>query len=191
LRKLRLSALKCLLWLVDAMGNAMLSQLLQFLLSNWPVVAVVAGIALVVWFARHSGNDVLSAFEKRGPLVTGAELRFYRALQAAVGGSWSVFAMVRLADLVKVRRGIAGEQSWRSKSFGKHIDFVLCDNDSLEVCLAIELDDASHRRPDRQQSDQFKAEALASAGLPLLRVDMAESYDKISLRKTIDQLVKK
>jgi very-short-patch-repair endonuclease len=169
----------------------MLSQLLQFLLHNWSVVAVIAGLALVVWVARHSGNDVLSAFERRGPLVTGAELHFYKALQAAVGGSWSVFAMVRLADLVKVRRGIAGEQSWRSKSFGKHIDFVLCDNDSLEVRLAIELDDASHRRPERQQSDQFKAEALASAGLPLLRIDMAETYDKIALRKTIDQLLKK
>ena len=35
-----------------------------------------------------------------------------------------MFAMVRLADIVKVRRGIAGEQSWRNKSFGKHIDFV-------------------------------------------------------------------
>lgn len=169
----------------------MLSQLLQFLLQNWLLVAVVGGIGLVFWLARHSGNDVLSAFEKRGPLVTGAELRFYKALQAAVGGSWSVFAMVRLADLVKVRRGIAGEQSWRNRSFGKHIDFVLCDNDSLEVCLAIELDDASHRRPERQQSDQFKAEALAAAGLPLLRIDVAEQYDKIALRKSIDQLLKK
>ena len=169
----------------------MLSQLLQFLLQNWAVVAVLAGIALVFLVARHSGNDVLSAFEKRGPLVTGAELRFYKALQAAVGGSWSVFAMVRLADVVKVRRGIAGEQSWRNRSFGKHVDFVLCDNDSLEVRLAIELDDKSHRRPDRQQSDLFKSEALASAGLPLLRVDVAESYDKIALRKTLDQLLAK
>ena len=169
----------------------MLSQLLQFLLQNWAVVAVLSGIALVFWVARHSGNDVLSAFEKRGSLVTGAELRFYKALQAAVGGSWSIFAMVRLADVVKVRRGIAGEQSWRNRSFGKHVDFVLCDNDSLDVCLAIELDDASHRRPDRQQSDEFKADALAAAGLPLLRINVAEQYDKIALRKTIDQLLKK
>ena len=169
----------------------MLSQLLQFLLQNWLLVAIAGGIGLIFWVARHSGNDVLSAFEKRGPLVTGAELRFYKTLQAAVGGSWSVFAMVRLADVVKVRRGIAGEQAWRSKSFGKHIDFVLCDNDSLDVCLAIELDDASHRRPERKQSDEFKAEALAAAGLPLLRIDVAEQYDKIALRKTIDGLLKK
>lgn len=165
----------------------MLSQLLQFLLQNWAVVAVLVAIGFVFLLARHSGNDVLPAFEKRGPLVTGQELRFYKALQAAVGGSWSVFAMVRLADVVKVRKGIAAEQSWRNKTFGKHVDFVLCDNDSLEVCLAIELDDASHRRADRQQSDVFKSEALASAGLPLLRVDVAEHYDRVALRKTIDQ----
>lgn len=169
----------------------MLSQLFQFVLQNWTVAAVLAGIAAVYCLARFSGNEVLPAFEKRGPLVTGAELRFYKALQSAVGGSWSVFAMVRLADLVRVRKGIAAEQSWRNKTFGKHIDFVLCDNDSLEVCLAIELDDSSHRRPDRKPADLFKTEVLASAGLPLLRIDAAEHYDKIALRKTLDQMLGK
>jgi hypothetical protein len=169
----------------------MSSQLFQFLAQNWALVAVLLAVGAALWLARNSGNEVRPAFQRRGALVTEAELRFYRALAAAAGGSWTVFAMVRLADLVQVPRDIAGAQSWRNKTFGKHIDFVLCDNDSLQVCLAIELDDSSHRRTDRQARDQFVNEALRTAGLPLLRVPAAESYDKIELRKTIDQLLVK
>jgi len=168
-----------------------MSALVAFLLQHWLILSVTAGIALVFFLARHSGNDVLPAFELRGCLVTETELRFYRALQGAVGGSWSVFAMVRLADVVKVRKGVAGARDWRDKTFGKHVDFVLCDNDSLNVRLAIELDDSSHRRGDRRQRDAFVNEALASAKLPLMRVPVAEGYDKIQLRKTIDELLAK
>ena len=170
---------------------SLLPSLLQLLAQNWALVAVLAAVAMVFLLARNSGNEVLPAFERRGRLVTESELRFYRALQAAVGGSWSVFAMVRLADLVKVRQGIASAQTWRNKSFGKHVDFVICDNDSLHVCLAIELDDSSHKKSDRQERDLFVNEALASAGLPLLRIPVTDHYDKIELRKTIDKLLGK
>ena len=168
-----------------------MGSVLAYLLQHWVLVSVVAGIAVVLLLARHSGNDVLPAFERRGSLVTETELRFYRVLQAAVGGSWSVFAMVRLADVVKVRKGIASARDWRNKAFGKHVDFVICDNDSLNVRLAIELDDASHQRSERRERDAFVNEALASAGMPLLRVPVADGYDKIQLRKTIDQMLGK
>jgi hypothetical protein len=167
------------------------SQILTLLADNWALVAVLTAIAAVWWLARNSGNEVVAAYERRGPLITEAELRFYRVLQGAVGGSWSVFAMVRLADLIKVRKGIAAAQSWRSRAFGKHIDFILCDNDSLNVCLAIELDDSSHRRADRRVRDAFVQAALSSAGLPLLRVPVAEHYDKFELRKAIDHMLGK
>jgi very-short-patch-repair endonuclease len=168
----------------------MVTTLLQLAWQNWALLLVLATIALVFYLARHSGNEVLPAFEARGSLVTEAELRFYQALTAAAGGSWTVFAMVRLADLVKVRSDIAGAQAWRNKTFGKHIDFVVCDNNSLQVRLAIELDDSSHQRADRQQRDAFVNEALASAGLPLLRIPVAPQYDKIELRRVLDQILK-
>jgi hypothetical protein len=172
----------------DAM---VMSAVIAFLVQHWLLASVAAGVAIVMFLSRHSGNEVLPAFERRGCLVTEAELRFYRALQAAVGGSWSVFAMVRLADVVKVRKGVAGAGDWRNKTFGKHVDFILCDNDSLEIRMAIELDEASHQRKDRQQRDALVGNAIASAGLPLLRVPVAEGYDKIQLRKTIDQMLGK
>ena len=51
-----------------------------------------------------------------------------------------------------------------------HLDFVLADAATTELCLVIELDDKSAERPEVRQCDAFKDTALASAGIPLLRV---------------------
>lgn len=169
----------------------MLRALFEILIHNWALISVLLVVAVVFWLARVAGGEGEFPYQKRPSLVTQAELRFLRTLQAAVGGSWAVFAMVRMADLLKVPGDVPGAQSFRNKIFGKHIDFVLCDNDSMELRLAIELDDSSHSRSDRQERDVFVNEALRSAGLPLLRVPVAENYDKIELRKTIDQMMGK
>ncbi len=102
-----------------------------------------------------------------------------------------MFTMVRLADLIKVRPHISNEQAWRNKTFGKHIDFVLCDHETLDVRLAIELDDSSPSQPDRTKRDAFVNDALASAGLPLLRVEIADRYDRVELRRLIDHILDK
>jgi very-short-patch-repair endonuclease len=95
--------------------------------------------------------------------------------------------MVRLADLIQVRPQTPKYQSWQNRIHAKHVDFLLCDQGTLEAKLAVELDDKTHNRPDRRQRDQFVDQALADAGLPLLRIDAGESYDPAALRKSIDE----
>ncbi len=51
-----------------------------------------------------------------------------------------------------------------------YLDFVLSDPESLAVVLAIELDDKSHWSTEARKRDLFKDSALASAGVPQLRV---------------------
>jgi len=50
---------------------------------------------------------------------------------------------------------------------GKSLDFVVCLKD-FTVLAALELDDASHTR-SRRAADETKNDALASAGIPLIR----------------------
>ncbi|MDE2040977.1 MAG: DUF2726 domain-containing protein [Patescibacteria group bacterium] len=52
----------------------------------------------------------------------------------------------------------------------KSVDFVLCRKEDLYPVLAIELDDRSHERPDRQQRDREVERILDGSGLPLLRL---------------------
>ena len=102
---------------------------------------------------------------------------------------YSAFAMVRIADLLRVQEGIKNRRSWINKILAKHVDFVLCEPATLEPILCIELDDRSHQRSDRQARDEFLDEAFDSAGLPLLRVPVRSSYQSGEIRALIDNLL--
>ena len=172
-------------------GTAQMSQtgatMFDILLEHWPVVFVTA-TALLAWIlAKLVLGDHKLPYEKRASLLTQSELAFYRALSQAVDGHWSIHAMVRLADLIQVRPKTPKFQSWQNRIHAKHVDFLLCDHGTMEAKLALELDDKTHERPDRQDRDQFVDQALADAGLPLLRIDVGESYDPAILRNSIDE----
>jgi hypothetical protein len=96
--------------------------------------------------------------------------------------------MVRLADIIKVRPKTRKFQSWNTRIQGKHLDFVLCDVDTLDVKLAIELEDTS-QQSDRGRRDRFVNTALAAAGVPLLRVRLQEKYETAALRKDLEDVM--
>jgi hypothetical protein len=93
--------------------------------------------------------------------------------------------MVRLADIIKVRARTRKYQSWNTRIQGKHLDFVLCDLETLDVKLAIELEDGTPVA-DRGRRDRFVNTALAAAGVPLLRVKVQEKYETAVLRKDLE-----
>jgi hypothetical protein len=94
--------------------------------------------------------------------------------------------MVRLADVIKVRAKTRKGHSWNNRIQNKHIDFVLCDYETLEVKLAIELDHSASQRPERRARDRFVSVALTAANLPLLRVKVTDKYETAALRKDIE-----
>jgi len=162
---------------------------MDFLQDYWVVLVVVAVILAVLALLYQLQVPPPKPYEPRGRLITKAELRFLRALEICVQDRWRIFAMVRMADLLQVSSGIKARQAWQNKINCKHIDFVLCDPEDLQVILAVELDDSSHNRADRQERDQFVNEAFLSAGLPLLRVPLQNSFDIKTLKEMIEQAV--
>jgi len=161
--------------------------MLPILQQHWPLVVAGAGIlvALVVGLLLLREGPV--PYEKVETLLTPAEINFLRSLELAVRSDWMIFSMVRLADVIKVRSRTRKFQAWQNRIFGKHLDFVLCDIETLEVKLAIELDDSSHQRRDRHKRDRFVNSALTSAGLPMLRVPVEAKYETAEIRKMIEQ----
>ncbi len=163
--------------------------MLEFIQNYWPVavilIMVLAALKLASLFRRREQLP----YARRHRLVTKSELEFYRSLREAVDDDWAIFAMVRIADLLRVEKGSKDYRAWLNKILSKHIDFVLCDHENLEVALGIELDDPSHQRPDRQERDQFVNQAFEDAGLPLLRVETDTSYDSDMLRQLIDEAI--
>lgn len=51
---------------------------------------------------------------------------------------------------------------------GKSLDFVICE-ETFEIIAGIEIDDKSHANPAAQKRDATKNNAMASAGIKLIR----------------------
>ncbi|HZL91793.1 MAG TPA: DUF2726 domain-containing protein [Pirellulaceae bacterium] len=161
----------------------------ELLVENWQLVLACAIGAVVLVVALVSLRDGPLPYERRGVLLSPPEINFLRSLRSAVREDWIVFSMVRLSDVVKVRSKVAQSQLWQNRIASKHIDFVLCDQETLEVQLAIELDDHRQRRPERTRRDRFVSTALAAAGLPLLKVPLVEKYETAAIRKDIENAI--
>jgi hypothetical protein len=104
-----------------------------------------------------------------------AERSFYEILKRLVSAEQTVFAKVRLADLVYVSKGASSWQSHFNRINRKHIDFVLCDR-NLAPIVAIELDDSSHDEKDREARDAFVDQVLASAAFPVVHIRVKRAY---------------
>ncbi len=154
------------------------------------IFAVVTGmiaIALVIVLLIHwkltfwkrsplkASRDICPYIKR--PLLTNHELDFYRELRPVADAlHLHVLSKIRVADLVEVQDGLS-KSDWGkyfSKIRAKHVDFVLCDPDTLTPKLIIELDDRSHQQPDRIARDQFIDAVFANSGYRILHVYSAD-----------------
>lgn len=125
----------------------------------------------------------LRPFAKRKYLLTKAEKSFFDVLRSVVGNH-PIHAKVRLADLVEADHRHLLRKSNFEHIKSRHIDFVICDR-ALSPIIAIELDDSSHRRPDRVARDRDVNRILEIASLPILRVPVRRSYDGAEIAKQL------
>lgn len=124
-------------------------------------------------------------YEKLPSVLSAAERSFYGVLCQASDHRYSIFPKLRLGDLVEVPRETPRAMGHKNRINQEHVDFVLCDPNALTPLLAIELDDSSHARIDRQERDAFVDAALDSADLPILHVSAQHAYAPAEVRTLI------
>jgi hypothetical protein len=109
--------------------------------------------------------------------LTPAEISFYHVLQQALDEHMTICPKVSLGDLFYPQTSDrTANQTWRNKIDRKHVDFLLCDSNSMRPLMGIELDDASHQQATRQERDHFVEEVFVAAGLPLFRQPARHTY---------------
>ncbi len=142
---------------------------------------VIIGMALMLH--RKTNRKKLPAagtfaYRPKPQLFTPAETLFLHVLDQALGKHYRVFGKVRVADVLDAAASEDTRQ-WQD-SFdrikAKHFDYVVCSADSLDLKLAVELDDSSHQRPDRAERDAFLEKACRMAEFPLVRFPVQRSY---------------
>lgn len=163
---------------------------------TWSVLALAGLLILFVgnqrrWLALK--NRLLAVMERRpvygrqDAMFTAAEINFYRTLHKAAP-DYIVMGKVRVADLLKVHGGLASASEKRTafnRITGKHVDFVLLEQNTMRPLCALELDDKSHQKRARRERDDFLNKAFKEAGLPLLRIPCAAGYQQDVIRNLI------
>jgi len=160
-------------------------------------VIIAIGIVAAVLKELSAGGDKKEKekakyqYKRRNFFLTRAEHECYDALVSAVGSEYFIFPQVHLPTLVD--HSVKG-QNWRA-AFAhinrKSVDFVLCDKAYIYSKLAIELDDKSHERPERQERDREVERILEEAGVPLLRLENHGSFNPGELAQKIKELALK
>jgi hypothetical protein len=150
--------------------------------------------------AATARDPKFQAYRVRDGVLGAGERAFLPVLRDAVKIAWAarqpppavppvVFPSVRLAEVLAVGASRTVDRSaWQSafnQISSKQADFVVCDTVTTRPLLVVELDDSSHDRADRQDRDGFVDRACASAGLPILHIRAAASYNAQDVARRI------
>ena len=118
----------------------------------------------------NSGTGYEPIYKSQTRLLTPFETAAFRQLVKALGGAAHVAPKVRIADILEVDS--SGDWKADKSAFlrisQKHVDFVIISY-SGDILFAVEIDDSTHQRPDRQKRDVFVDAAFRSAGVDLFR----------------------
>lgn len=122
--------------------------------------------------------------------LSAAELSFYKVAVLALPDGHVIVSKPRIADILFVPRGSQGRWAFENKIRSKHVDFLVCDSQTMRPRLIIELDDKSHDRSDRQERDNFVDQAFAAAGLEVIHVRARTSYVLTEVRTLVHEKLK-
>jgi hypothetical protein len=118
-------------------------------------------------------------YRLRENFLTTPELALLRVLQGMVGRHYLICPKVALNDIFYIVRPNENVHFF-NKFFRKHVDFLLCDPDTLKPAFAIELVKRV-TRDEIREADQFMQDLFLGAGLPLVRVQSKEHYSEKDL----------
>ncbi len=123
-------------------------------------------------------------YEARRSLLMQSEIVFYRSLVPVVGKRALICPKVRLGDVffvVDFRENLP--QYFRIAE--KHVDFLLCNPQTIKPLVGIELDDEGHQQRDRKDRDKFIKKVFEVAGLPLIHIPVQPRYNAHELEKRL------
>ena len=122
-------------------------------------------------------------YRLRETFLSTPELALLRVLQKMARGHYVICPKVALNDLFYIVRPNENVHFF-NKFFRKHVDFLLCDPDTLKPAIGIDLVKPVSRNETRE-ADQFMENLFLSAGLPLVHVPSSDRYSEDDLAELI------
>jgi len=123
-------------------------------------------------FAREQNERL--PYRLRERFLSTRELALFHVLQKMVGHHYLICPKVALNEVFYIVRPNENVHFF-NKFFRKHVDFLLCEPDTLMPALGIELGKPV-TKSEARESDQFMQDLFLNAGLPLVYVQSSEHY---------------
>jgi uncharacterized protein DUF2726 len=107
------------------------------------------------------------------------EKEFFNILSNAVQDQYHVFSKVRILDIFTIPKYLeyGHKQTLKNYVQSKHVDFLLCEKDTLKPIIAIELDGKSHLNQKRKERDELVDQVFESANMRLVHVPVTSTYN--------------
>jgi hypothetical protein len=186
------------MWYISEMRLLLVISFTDPLVITVGVIVVL--LAAAIWLQVRTGRSGSAPAEPEAPtsptyalrpmLFTPAELNLVTTLEQVIPAGYKLYGKVRLADIFQVRQEVPAkiQRSRFLQISSKHIDFVIIRVRDAAPLAGIELDDASHDREDRVARDSQVNQVFTDAGLPLVRIKAARSYQTEKIREILTPL---
>ena len=127
-------------------------------------------------FGRRVVSPTDFPYRLRDDFLSPSEHSFYLVLKTMRGEYLTICPKVSLADVFFVVRPNENLNAY-NRINRKHVDFILCEPKTMKLRFAIELDDSSHQRKDREERDDFVDAVFKAADLPLVHIPVRSAYN--------------
>src|SRR5512141_317655 len=134
-------------------------------------------------------QDERLPYRLRETFLSTTELALLRVLQDMAGRHYVICPKVALNDLFYIVRPNENVHFF-NKFFRKHVDFLLCEPNTLKPAIGIELVKPVTRTETRE-ADQFMQDLFLSAGLPLVHLPSSERYSENDLAELFQLAIMK
>lgn len=114
-------------------------------------------------------------YRLRGQLLSSTELALFRALTKMSAGRYVICPKVALNDVFLIVRPNENVHYF-NKIFRKHVDFLLCQPQTMMPAFGVELVKPIAKSETRT-ADQFMQDLFQGANIPLVHVPSAEKYE--------------
>src|SRR6266545_1552383 len=118
-------------------------------------------------------------YRLRETFLSTPELAMLRVLQNMAGRHYVICPKVSLNDIFYIVRPNENVHFF-NKFFRKHVDFLLCERNTLKPAIGIELVKPV-AKDETREADQFMEDLFLSAGLPLVHIPSGEHYSEKDL----------
>ncbi len=128
---------------------------------------------------KTSNPQLEMPYRLRETFLSTPEIVLFRMLQKMVGERYVICPKVALTDVFSIVRPNENVHFY-NKIFRKHVDFLLCDPQTMKPVLGVELVMPMNKAETRA-SDQFMEDLFLSEGIPLVHVPLNDHYEQADL----------